>query len=96
MLWKKHKKNQKINEVDKRNVGTWVRILSFMFYLLCFIFYVYSWQGTEATAHNIMINETLVQVLIYTAIYRTLSFKKYCGWKISFADFWSSVYLPHL
>ena len=34
------------------NAGTWVRILSF----------IYTWQGTEATARNIIINDTPAQV----------------------------------
>ena len=33
---------------DERNSGTWIRILSF----------IYSWQGTEATARSIIMNET--------------------------------------
>ena len=43
---------QKRNEFDERNAGTWVRTLSFM----------YSWQGLEATARNIITNETPAQV----------------------------------
>ena len=35
---------RKKNEFDKGNAGTWVRNLSF----------IYSWQGTEATASNIL------------------------------------------
>ena len=46
-------RKQKRNEFDERNAGTWVRILSF----------IYSLQGTEATARNIITNETPVQVL---------------------------------
>ena len=35
---------RKKNEFDKGNAGTWARNLSF----------IYSWQGTEATASNIL------------------------------------------
>ena len=42
------KEKKKKTEFDERNGGAWLRILSF----------IYSWQGTEATA-NIIINETL-------------------------------------
>ena len=34
------------------NAGTWIRILSF----------IYTWQGTEATARNIIIYDTPAQV----------------------------------
>ena len=48
MLWKKAEKN----EFDERNARAWVTILSF----------VYSWEGTDATAHNTITHETLTQV----------------------------------
>ena len=44
---------KKTNEFDEGNAGTWVRNLSF----------IYSWQGTEATAGNIIMNKTLAQML---------------------------------
>ena len=37
---------------ENRKCWTWVRILSF----------IYTWQGTEATARNIIINDTPAQV----------------------------------
>ena len=49
---KKKKKQNKRYESDERNAGIWVRILSS----------IYSLQGTEATAHSIIINETPAQV----------------------------------
>ena len=46
------------NEFNERNAGTRVKILSFIYY----------WQGSEATACNIIMNETLEQVF----------FKEFC------------------
>ena len=58
MLWKK---TEKKNEFDEINAETWGRILSF----------INSSQGTEATAHNIIMNETPAQLFSSEFTYRT-------------------------
>ena len=49
--WKHCGRKQERNEFDDRNTWTYVRIL----------FLIYSWEEVKATAHNIIVNETLAQ-----------------------------------
>ena len=65
-------RKQKRNKFDERNAGIWLRILSF----------IYSRQGTEATARNVITNETPVQVFSsqFCEMFKNALFIEYlCG-----------------
>ena len=78
----KKKKQKKTENKWSRQKKCWNMGKNFIFYVLSFMYIHDKEQKQQPTTLWLMKLWYKCFQLIYTAIYRTLSFKKYCGWNL--------------